>query len=360
MYGFQPDEEQQMLVDAVERFALTDLQTQAHEADEAGELPAELIRKGWELGILQASVPEAYGGFGERSAVTGVLAAEELGRGDLSAALAIMAPGSYAIPILLGGSEEQKAELLGPVIEGDWQPFSAAFLEPDFDFSPNEMRTKARSEDGSYVIDGAKSMVPFAEASQGMLVFAKLGGKVEAFVVPPETEGVKVGEREQLLGIQALPTYPVTFEKAKVPKKSRLPNLDFEKVMASCYVAAGALAVGLSRAALDYSLEYAKEREAFGAPIAQKQSIAFMLAEMATEIDGARLMVWEAAWEIDQGMDAFKKAYLAYMGASDTVMMVTDRAVQILGGHGYIREHPVERWMRNGRGLSTFAGLAIV
>jgi alkylation response protein AidB-like acyl-CoA dehydrogenase len=130
--------------------------------------------------------------------------------------------------------------------------------------------------------------------------------------------------------------------------------------LASFNVAAGALAIGQSRAAYEYALDYAKDREAFGSPIAQKQAIAFMLAEMATEIDGARLMVWEAAWEIDQGKEAFNSAYLALSNAAETVMMVTDRAVQILGGHGYIREHPVERWMRNARGLSTFAGMAMV
>jgi alkylation response protein AidB-like acyl-CoA dehydrogenase len=136
--------------------------------------------------------------------------------------------------------------------------------------------------------------------------------------------------------------------------------MDPSQVLASFNVATGALAVGLSRAAYEYALDYAKDREAFGAPIAQKQAIAFMLAEMATEIDGARLMVWEAAWEIDQGENASTTAYVALTNASDTAMMVSDRAVQILGGHGYIREHPVERWMRNARGLSTFAGMAMV
>jgi alkylation response protein AidB-like acyl-CoA dehydrogenase len=119
--------------------------------------------------------------------------------------------------------------------------------------------------------------------------------------------------------------------------------------------------VGLSRAAYDYALAYAKDRQAFGVPIAQKQAIAFMLAEMATEIEAIRLLVWEAAWKIDKGADdAARAAYLALTGATDLAMMVTDRAVQVLGGHGYIREHPVELWMRNGRGIPAFAGLAMV
>ena len=126
-------------------------------------------------------------------------------------------------------------------------------------------------------------------------------------------------------------------------------------------VALAAMAVGVSRAAFEYSRDYAKEREVFGVKVAQKQAIAFMLAEMATEIEAIRLLVWEAAWMLDNNKpEASKQAYLAMIGAADMAMMVTDRAVQILGGHGYIREHPVEMWMRNGRGFATFTGLAIV
>ena len=135
---------------------------------------------------------------------------------------------------------------------------------------------------------------------------------------------------------------------------------DFAPILAAYQVANAALALGLSRAAYEYSLEYAKDRIAFGGPIAQKQSIAFMLAEMATEIEAIRLLIWEAAWKLDAGQDAARATYLALSGAADMAMMVTDRAVQILGGHGYIREHPVELWMRNGRGVGIFTGLAMV
>ena len=136
---------------------------------------------------------------------------------------------------------------------------------------------------------------------------------------------------------------------------------DFRPVLASMQVAQAAAAVGVARAAFEYSRDYAKEREAFGMKIAQKQAIAFMLAEMCTELEAIRLLTWEAAWKLDSGKeDAFEEAYLASTGAMDTAMMVTDRAVQILAGHGYIREHPVEMWMRNARGFSTFTGFAMV
>ena len=363
MYGFEPNDEQRMLIEATQRFALNDLRAAAHDADESGELSPGLIQKGWDLGILQASIPESYGGLGEHSAVTGVLAAEELGCGDLAAALAVMAPTTYALPLLLAGTEQQKTSLLPPVVEGAWKPYAAAFIEPDFDFYPAEMRTTASPNSGGYVLDGVKAMVPFADRAVGLIVYASCDGKPQGFVVSPKTEGVRVGEREKWLGLGALPLFPVRLESVHVPSEARLGGAsghDPAPLLAASQVAVAAMAVGLSRAALDYALHYAKEREVFGTPIARKQSIAFGLAEMAIEIEAIRLLVWEAAWLLDAGREASRQAYLALSGASDMAMMVTDRAVQILGGHGYIREHPVERWMRNGRGIPTFPGLAMV
>jgi alkylation response protein AidB-like acyl-CoA dehydrogenase len=265
--------------------------------------------------------------------------------------------------VLLAGSEPQKAALLPPVIGDSWKPYTAAFIEPDFDFYAGDMRTAARQDGGGYVIDGVKAMVPFADRAPGMIVYAALDGKPQAFVVSPKAEGVKVGEREKLLGLGALPLFRVQFESVKVAEDAWLgnsPTKDAGPMIAAANVATAALAVGVSRAAHLYALSYAKEREVFGTPIAQKQSIAFMLAEMAIEVEAIRLLVWEAAWHMDAGKDATREAYLALCGASDMAMMVTDRAVQILGGHGYIREHPVERWYRTGRGIPTFPGLAIV
>jgi acyl-CoA dehydrogenase len=363
MYDFDPTDEQQMLMDTVARFAEKDLRGIAHDADEAGIVPAEVIKKGWQLGVLQASIPEAYGGFGERSAVTGVLAAEALAWGDMAAALAIMAPSTYALPVLTAGSEEQKRELLPPVIEGEWQAYTAAFIEPDFDFYSGEMRTTAKADGQSYILEGVKAMVPFADAAKGMLVYAALDGKTQAFVVPSAAEGLHVLEREKLLGLGAVPLFRVGLEALRVPRAARLgpeAGHDPEPVVSASCVAIAAMAVGLSRAAYEYARDYAKDRVVFGSPVAQKQSVAFMLAEMAIEIEAIRLLVWEAAWTLDAGKGAGRESYLALSGAADLAMMVTDRAVQILGGHGYIREHPVERWMRNGRGVQSFSGLAMV
>ncbi|MEW6567760.1 MAG: acyl-CoA dehydrogenase family protein [Chloroflexota bacterium] len=363
MYSFEPTEEQRMLMDAAKRYAANDLRPAAHDADENGTLPPALIGKGWDLGLLQASIPEAYGGFGERSAVTGVLAAEELGWGDMAGALAVMAPAAYALPILVGGTEEQKARLLPAVVEGEWRPYGAAFVEPQYDFDPGAMRTTAGRDDGGYVLSGEKAFVPFADVAKSFVVYAALEGRTQAFVVPAGAPGLTIGAREKLLGLGALPTFRLKLDGLRLPAEARLggeAGHDFAPILAATQVAIAALGIGMSRAAYEYALAYAKDRQAFGVPIAQKQTIAFMLAEMATEIEAIRLLVWEAAWMIDKGMDASKAAYLALTGATDATVMVTDRAVQTLGGHGYIREHPVERWMRNGRGLPTFAGLAMV
>ena len=364
MYSFQPSEEQQMLIDAIKRYAMDDLRAAARDAEEEGHLPADLIEKGWELGYLQASIPEAYDGFGERSAVTGVLAAEEMAYGDLAGALAVMTPGLFATSILLAGNDEQKQRYIPPVIEMEWKPFTAAMMEPYFHFDPNELRTTAKLDGDEYVLEGEKAYVPFAADAEAMIIFANLDGVTQGFIVPKSVEGLEVGERQKLLGLNALPLYPLKLDGVRIPVENRLggeAGHDFAPILDASNVALAAMAIGVSKAALEYSMEYAKEREVFGVKVAQKQAIAFMIAEMGTAIEAVRLLVWEAAWMLDKGKeDASKQAYLALTGAMDTAMMVTDRAVQILGGHGYIREHPVEMWMRNGRGFATFRGLAIV
>jgi alkylation response protein AidB-like acyl-CoA dehydrogenase len=364
MYSFEPTEEQKMLIDTVARYANSNLRPASHDADEENQIPASLIKKGWELGVLQASTPEAYGGFGEHSAITGVLAAEEMAYGDLAGALSVMSPGLFAIPILLAGSEEQKNEYLPPIVESDWTPYTAALIEPHFDYDPNDLKTTATIDGDIVLISGEKAYVPFAKETKTMIVYASLNGQTQAFIVPNGLIGIQIGERQKMLGINALPVYPVKFENVRIPIGTRLGGEighEFQPILASLWLATAAMALGVSKAALDYAINYAKDRDVFGMKVAQKQSIAFMMAEMATEIEAIRVLTWEAAWMLDKGKeDAYKEAYLAFTGAADMAMMITDRAVQILGGHGYIREHPVEKWMREGRGFAMLNGLAIV
>jgi alkylation response protein AidB-like acyl-CoA dehydrogenase len=363
MYSFEPSDEQKMLTDTIHRFASGSLRPAAHDADEGAVLPPSLIKKGWELGVLQASIPESYGGFGEYSAVTGVLAAEALAYGDLAGAMAIMTPGLFALPILLAGSEEQKQEYLPTIVEGDWTPYTAAFIEPSYCFDPAEMNTTATLSGESFVLNGKKSYVPFASQAKALLVYAAYEGRTQGFIVPEGATGLMIGGRQKLMGVNAVPVFPVNLENVTIPVANRLGGQDghdMNPILSSMRLANAAMAIGVSHAALDYAVDYAKDRDVFGVKVAQKQAIAFMIAEMATEIESIRLLTWEAAWMADKGLpDASKQAFLASTGAIDMAMMVTDRAVQILGGHGYIREHPVELWMRNGRGFSVFTGMSM-
>ncbi|MFZ0535124.1 MAG: acyl-CoA dehydrogenase family protein, partial [Anaerolineales bacterium] len=222
MYSFEPTEEQKMLIDTVARYANSNLRPASHDADEDNQIPLNLIKKGWELGVLQASTPEAYGGFGEHSSITGVLATEEMAFGDLAGALAVMAPGLFAVPILVAGSEEQKKEYLPAIVEGDWSPYTAAIIEPHYDYDPNELKTTATIDGDKVMISGDKSYVPFANDAKLMIVYASLNGQTQGFIVPTGLEGIQIGERQKMLGINALPVYPVKFDNVRIPVENRL------------------------------------------------------------------------------------------------------------------------------------------
>jgi alkylation response protein AidB-like acyl-CoA dehydrogenase len=362
MYSFEPNEEQQMLIDAVGKYAENDLRPAAHDAEESRELPKKLVSKGWELGFLQASTPEAYGGFGERSAVTGVLALEEMAYGDLAGALAVLTPSLFATPILLGGSEEQKQQYLPKIVGGDWAPYTGALMEMSFDFDPNALKTTAKAEGDKYILNGEKIFVPFAKDVEALIVYANLDGVTQGFIVEKGSAGLSISdEREKVMGLNALPMYRVKLENVSASRLGGASGHDFELILSAMRVASAAAAVGVARSSFEYAKNYAKERDAFGVKIAQKQAIAFFLAEMATEMEAIRLLTWEAAWKLDNNKeDAHTAAYLAQTGAADMAMMVTDRGVQIYGGHGYIRENPVELLMRNGRGFASLLGLVIL
>jgi alkylation response protein AidB-like acyl-CoA dehydrogenase len=364
MAGFEPSEEQKLIRHTVAQFAQEQIRPLAHDADEAGEVPSDLIQQGWEIGLVQSAIPQEYNGFGEqRSIVTETLIAEELAWGDLSIALHLLAPRLLVFPVLEMGTAEQKQNVL-PAYAGDsFRAGSAALTEPRFDFDATDLQATARADNGSYVLTGRKCFVPLADQSEHVLIYAQGPNGPTAFLVARNTPGFKVAEREQNMGIKALATYEIVLEDCRVPAGARLggdAGFDYNKLLNYSRVGLAALAVGVARAAFEYARDYAKDRHAFGVAIARKQAIAFMLAEMAIEIDASRLLAWEAAWKLDRGEDATREAYLAKNYAANMAMKVTDNALQVLGGHGYIREHPVELWVRNARGFATFDGLVMV
>ncbi len=364
MISFSPSEEQQMIMNMVKQFANDEMRKIYRECDEACEIPASLINKAWNLGIVAMSVPEEYGGpGGEHSAVTGALIAEELAWGDLSMAMHILGPALAVYPIVEMGTQEQKKKYLPVYCGGTCMAATAAIIEPRFDFDPYSLSTTAKADGNSYSLNGSKCYVPLAAAADILVVYANDNGCSEGFIVEKGTKGLDIGEREKNMGIRALATYELNLKDCQVPNGNRLggnKGCDFSRIINRSRVALSAMAVGVAKAAFEYSRDYAKDRVAFGDPIASRQAIAFMLAEMAIEIDSTRLMTWEAAWKLDRKEEATKEASLVKHYADDMVLMVTDRAVQILGGHGYIREHPVELWLRNGRGFAIFDGMAII
>lgn len=364
MISFEPNEEQQALKDILHRYAENDLRKHLRDSDESGTLDAATLRKGWEMGVVPAGIPEDYEGMADaEKAVTLAIALEELAWGDLSAAIALMVPALVAYPVREFGTDAQKETWLPQVCDEAAPALTAALIEPDMQFDPNALKTTAKIDGDHVVLNGEKAFVPLAEGADTLLVYANAGGKTQAFLVPADSDGLTIGEREQTMGLKALPTYRVLLENVKVPVDHQLGDeagIDMARLQARSHVAMTALTVGMSRAALEYAMDYAKEREAFGEPIASRQSIAFMLAEMAIEVDAMRLMAWEAAWKLDQEMDASEDAYTTRLYAKDAVMEITDRALQILGGHGYVRDHPVELWFRNARAFSNLDGLALV
>ncbi len=369
MISFELSEEQQMIRDTVGTFARDEIRPAARPADEACLIPPELVAKAWQLGLVRSAIPAQFGGDGDaRTAVTGAVIAEELAYGDLSVAIDVLAPRLFAFPLLETGTADQQKRYLPRLSGKDFVAASAAVMEPKFDFDLAGLLTSARAQNSGFVLDGAKCFVPLAKQADAILVFAAsnpqagLSG-VDGFIVERGAPGLTVGAREKNMGLRAVETYELELKGCAVGPEARLGGergCNFTRLTSQWRVALAAMAVGVSRASFEYARDYAKERKAFGVPIATKQAIAFMLADMAIEIDATRLLVWEAAWHLDKGEDALKESYLAKNYAAASALKVTDNAVQALGGHGYIREHPVEMWLRNARGFSALEGLATV
>ncbi len=363
MLDFRLDEEQKMLTDAIGRYASERMRKVFRDAEEDGRIPPEVVQAGWELGILPTGLPEAYGGFGEYTALTGVLASEALAWGDLAIALSIMVPNLVAVPVMLAGTEAQKEALL-PQFCGEKMPaMTAALTEPLVRFDPYRLKTTAVRDGDEYVLNGTKTAVPLADNAQQILVYANENDQTQAFFVPANVAGFSVDGKAKLMGLNGLPMFTITLADCRIPAENKLggeSGINFSQMLNHSRVALGAAAVGVARAGYEYALDYAKQRVQFGEPIAYRQSIAFMLADMATDVDEARLLVWEAAWQLDQGNDATRDVTLMKQRVDDIVLQVADRALQVLGGYGYIREYPVELWLRNARGFVSFDGLAIV
>lgn len=357
-------EDQKLIQETMRSFAQEEMRKIARECDESCTLPDEILEKVWGLGICPTSIPEPYGGYGfDRSTLTGLIMAEEIAYGDLSLAMAALTPMLMMVPIQEFGTEAQKEEWLPKFCGESFFSATAALMEPRVMFDPFALEISAQEKGDKVVLNGRKCMVPLADRAEHFVIYAASGeGRVNAYIIDKGTPGVTIGEREKYMGMRALPLLPVTLEACELQIERRIGGergIDYRRLLNLSRATICAMAVGVARASHEYALNYSKDRKAFDEPIASRQSIAFMLAESAMEIDAMRLLAWRAAWRLDQGEDATRYATLAKTYCADQTMKITDYGVQILGGHGYIREHPVEMWFRNGRSFATIEGLAI-
>ncbi|MGO9909209.1 MAG: acyl-CoA dehydrogenase family protein [Solirubrobacteraceae bacterium] len=363
LFDLTPDDEQQMLRESVRDFALAKLRPAAEAADDACAAPDELLAQANELGLTMVGVPEELGGaVAERSAVTTVLMSEALAQGDMGMALACLAPAAVSTALSLWGDADQQATYL-PEFVGENVPAAAlAVLEPRPLFNPFDLKTRARRVDGGFVLDGVKSLVPRASASELFVIAASLEGTPALFVVEPGGEGLSV-EPEPAMGVRAAATGRLVLEQVKLPAGALLgePGQD---TVSECIQLGRlgwcALAVGTGQAVLDYVIPYVNERTAFGEPISSRQSVAFTVANIAIELDGMRLATYRAASRVDQGMPFAREVALARRLCAERGSAIGSDGVQLLGGHGYVKEHPVERWYRDLRAAGVMEGGLLV
>jgi butyryl-CoA dehydrogenase len=365
--NFNLTQEQQEIRKLVREFALNEVAPTAAQRDEEEVFDRSIFDKMAEIGLCGIPWPEEYGGAG-LDFLSYVIAVEELSRVDASIGVTLSVQTSLAgWPIYKFGSEEQKQKYLRPLAEGT-KIGAFGLTEPGSGSDAGGMRTTAvLSEDGShYILNGSKIFITNGGEAEIYVVFASTDRSqrtrgITAFIVEKDFPGFHVGKKEKKMGIKSSPTTEIIFENCQVPVENRLGDEGFGFKIAMMTLDGGrngiaAQALGIAQGALDHALAYAKEREQFGKPIAANQAIQFKLADMATKIEAARLLTYQAAWLEDHGLPYGKASAMSKVFAGDTAMEVTTEAVQIFGGYGYTREYPVERFMRDAKITQIYEG----
>jgi len=361
LFDLSISEDQRLVRETAQRFAREMMRDVAAKANDAAKAPEEFAAQFAELGLAAFAVPENLGGAAaESSIVTQVLVAEDLAYGDMGLAVAALAPIGVANALAAFGSAEQQAKYLAP-FAGDTTPVAAiAISERRPAFEPRELRTRARVEGDGYVITGEKTLVPLATSAELFLVAAELVGRgPQVFIVEAAAEGVTVKD-EPSMGVRAAGLGAVRLEEVRVPKTALLGEepgvMDYEQFLDRSQLAWCALSLGAAQAVLDYVVPYCNDRKAFGEPISYRQAVAFKVADIATELEGMRLLTWRAASRAEEGKPFHREAYLAHVLCTEKGMQIGTDAVQLLGGHGFTKEHPAERWYRDLRALGVIAG----
>jgi len=364
MIGFTLSQEQESLRQLAREFARKEIAPHAAHHDATGEFPREVCRKAWELGLMNTHVPEELGGLG-LGVFEGCLINEELAAGCSGISTAMEANTLASAPVLVGGSDEQKKTWLAPLLE-ELRFAAYCVTEPNAGSDVQGIRTRAVRKGDAYVLNGEKMWITNGSVADWYFVVAytdpSAGTKgMSAFIVPRETDGIEVGKKERNMGQRASDTRAITFRDVVVPAGHRIGEegqgwLLAMKAFDRTRPTVSAGAVGVGRAAMEHAIRYAQERSTFGKPIAEHQAVAFMIADMAKDLEASRLLVWKSAWLVDNGHPNTQFASYAKAMAADTCMRVTTDAVQIFGGYGYNTEYPVEKLMRDAKVFQIYEG----
>jgi acyl-CoA dehydrogenase len=360
---FTLTDEQKDLREMAHSFAEKDMRKVAWDYDRDGTWPQEILEKAWEIGLMNVHTPAEYGGPG-LDYLSGSLIEEELGWGCSGIGTSIAANGLASAPVGLGGTEEVKKKYLGMLSE---EPKLASFCltEPDAGSDVSGMKTTAVKKGDKWVINGSKCFITNGQYADWYTVYAKTDKEaghrgISAFVVPRD-DTIAIDKKEDKLGQRASNTATVTFNETEIPAENLLgeENHGFKLAMMTLdrtRPGVAAMAVGIARAALEFAAEYSKERQQFGVPIAMHQAVAFMIADMATKVEAARLLTWQSASLLDNGLRNTLAASHAKRFAADSAMEVTTDAVQVFGGYGFIKEYPVEKFMRDAKITQIYEG----
>ena len=364
MISFELTEEQKALQEMAHSFAEKEMRPKAAFYDREEQFPEDVMQKAFEAGFLTCNVPVEYGGGGLSDLEMAIIS-EELSWGCPGMYTTMMANSLAFTPIILYGQEEQKKKFLTP-FSRKMSFASYCLTEREAGSDNTAIKTLARKDGSDYVINGSKCFITNGGVASLYVVFANAAPQkgargLTAFVVPRETPGITIGKIEDKMGQRASNTAEIFFEDVRVPAENILGRVGqgfliamrtFDRTRA----AVGAAGVGLARAALEYAVEYSKTRVQFGQPIATFQATAFKIAQMATEVEAARLLVWKAAWMVDQGLSCGLVSAMAKCFGSDLAMNASLEALQIFGGYGYMNEYPIARMFRDARVERIYAG----
>ncbi|MGW4366285.1 acyl-CoA dehydrogenase family protein [Nocardia takedensis] len=367
LFDLTPSDEQQMIVETVRDFAAEILRPAAYEADGSAKAPRDLLERAAELGITLINVPEELeGAASERGAVTNSMVAEALAHGDMGLALPILAPSGVAVALSQWGTDAQQKTYL-PAYTGENVPQSSVVIaEPRALFDPFALRTKATRSPSGFRLNGVKSLVPAAADAELFVIAAELDGRPALFIVESDVPGLVV-EADPSMGLRAAGLGRLLLDDVAVGADAILGDEDaatraehYADAVRLARLGWASLAAGTGKAVLDYVIPYVNEREAFGEPVSHRQAVAFMVANIAIELDGLRLVTLRGASRAEQGLSFAREATLARKLATDKGMQIGLDGVQLLGGHGFTKEHPVERWYRDLRAIGVAEGVVLI